>query len=173
VKLSGRLANLARALGPLLPSAIAVLGLAELGRSGALGEVGGALGALVLSELLRRSALGVLGALWIVPAVLGFAIVAALAVPTILSELLAGLAGLSLLYWISGTTSGRSEPSRASSGLLLPALSVALALLVTLFLPRGPAEFGAASLILAGVLLALGWAIRTDVGRPDDRSAPS
>lgn len=107
------------------------------------------------------------------PAVLSVAVVAVLAVPTILSELLAGMAGLALLSWISGAPTGRSEPSRPSSGLLLPALAVALALLATLFLPRGPAEFGAASLLLAAMLLAIGWAIWSDAGRPGDRSARS
>jgi hypothetical protein len=141
---------------------LSLFALAALSGSWVVWEIAVALAGVVASELLRRSRLGERGALWVVPALASAALVAVASAPSFPSELLAGLSGVTLLYWVAASRSGLAGGARSSSGLALPGLSVTLALLVTLFLPAGPARFGLASLVLVVVLLALGWAIRSD-----------
>ena len=74
--------------------------------------------------------------------------------PTVVSEVLAGLAGLTLLLWISDVS--RASPHALLRGfdqLLMPAAGFAVALGISFTVPVGPLSLGFASLALVLVIL--------------------
>jgi hypothetical protein len=160
-------------LGSVLPVLLTALALCALGGKEAMDEAIVAVGAVGASCVLRWAWAGGEGVLWIVPAALVVGGVAALSGASLTSESLAAIAGLSLLFWIGAPATDRTMLVRSTSGLLLPGASVLLALLVTEVLPGGPARLGIASALLVLVLLAFGWAIRSDRTASADPAAGS
>jgi hypothetical protein len=160
-------------LGPPTPFAVAVAAISVLSGPGAYWLIAVTFAGVVFGELLRRFTGGGRGAFWVLPPVFAVALATALSTPSLTTELFAGVAGLTLLYWIAAEPGERAGISRPSTGLLLPGLSVALALLVTQFLTGGVARLGIASALLVLVLLALGWAVRSERGEAPGEALPS
>ncbi|HEV2165417.1 MAG TPA: hypothetical protein VGS23_00335 [Thermoplasmata archaeon] len=150
-----------------------MLALGALSGAEALTAAAGSAAAVAASFALRRWASGSPGGLWIGPVALALGVVALAARTSLTSEFLAAMAALALLYWIGAPRTGAGSASRRISGLLLPGTSAVLALLVTLVLPGGTARLGVASALLVVVLLALGWALRSDRTAPSEASAAS
>jgi hypothetical protein len=132
-----------------------------------------ALAAVALSALLERQATAWAANAWPVPALLGAGAVAVLSGVSLPAELLAAATGLSALYWIGSDRRWLSAERGAAAGLVLPALAVALAISVTLFLPAGPALVGVAGAILVGLFLGLAAVLASWSGEEGAAVAPS
>ena len=151
---------------PLYPAvllSIPMLGLAVLGPGARWAEIAVALVGIVLSSILRILPSSATQLIWAIPSLLAVGVLALTAGASLPSELLAGAAALAALYWIATDVSGVRLSGGPAPGLLLPGLTVALAVSVTLFLPAGPALVGVASVILVALFFGLaavlgGWA---------------
>jgi hypothetical protein len=130
------------------------------------------LGGVLLAGLWRRFGRGALAGLWVTPAMGALGAIAALSRATFAAELLAGLGALGLLYWVARVPREHGSGQRPETGLLVPGLGLALALLVPAFLAAGTAQVGLAGVLLAVLLLAIGWVIVAP-DRGAGRSAPS
>lgn len=100
---------------------------------------------------------------------LGIGLVSALTSPT--SAALAGVAGLALVFWVSGLGSERPGPGARLPGLALPGLATALAVLLGLALPSSTEEVGVAGVLTAGMLLYLAWVVAR--AAPQDEGVPT
>ena len=114
---------------------------------------------LVASLVARR-----LGRAWTAPIasslpILGIAYLAVTATADPAAEALLGAAGLGAVVWIAVASSDGPSAAVAIRGLTLPALALAIALSVSLFLPVGEQSVGIAAMLLVGGLAVLAWAI--------------
>ena len=74
--------------------------------------------------------------------------------PTVVSEILAGLAGVFLLLWLAHTTARPTERlSRVLDHLVMPLAGLAIALGASFVIPVGPLSLGLASLLLVLVVV--------------------
>jgi hypothetical protein len=118
----------------------------------AVAGVGGSVALRLLGRAFLRPAEGG-------PIVAALIVVAMLAVPSPLTELLAGLSGLGLLIWVAQDPSWPAPLARALRGLVLPGLSLTLALGISIALPVARQSVGVAAVLVVVSLAALGWAL--------------
>jgi hypothetical protein len=94
------------------------------------------------------------------PAIAGLGTVAALAAPSLLAGLIAGVAGLGLLLWNAETPGETVRTVDPVEGLFAPGLGLAVALLTVLVLPAAGAAVGTASIAVVLALAMVVWALR-------------
>jgi hypothetical protein len=135
--------------------AIPTLALALSGPGSRVPEAAVALVGIGASTYLRTVRESWAVDLWALPALVAAGVVALSAGATLPAELLAGATALAALYWIASDAPGLRVEAQPAYGLLLPGLSVGLAVSVTLFLPAGPALVGVASVILVALFFGL------------------
>ncbi|MCI4330301.1 MAG: hypothetical protein L3K19_00435 [Thermoplasmata archaeon] len=125
-------------------------------------------GAVALSFWPRRE----LRLLSLALAVVGLATGALAAQVNPLSGILAGLAGLALLYWATSSGEGRERGTGALAGLTLPGLATGVAVATGLLLPSTQEQVGAAAALAVGVFVYLAFILaRAEPGSESD--APS
>lgn len=122
--------------------------------------VGLSLAGTVISLGLRGRAHPAAEEYGILPAVGALGAVAALATPSLLVGLLAGVAGLGLLLWNAESPRDSIRTADPFDGLLLPGLGVAVALLTALGLPTETAAVGAAAFAVVVALALVVWALQ-------------
>jgi hypothetical protein len=96
----------------------------------------------------------------LLPALVALGVVTALAAPSLLVGVLAGVAGLAVLLWNAETPLQRFRPAEPVEGLLIPGLGLGVALLTTLVLPGANAAVGISALAVVVALGVVVWALR-------------
>jgi hypothetical protein len=92
----------------------------------------------------------------LLPAVVALGVLAAYSPLGIVPELLAGLAGLGLLFWCAEDPDRRpGAMGRAVSGLFVPAAAFGIAWMSSLLLPTGLGSVGIAAALLGGSATAI------------------
>jgi hypothetical protein len=165
-----------RSAGSVAPDGAGVVAAALVGLTAAGGvdwatglSVG--LGGVLVAGLWRRLVSGGLAGLWFLPALAALGTIAALSPANFAVELLAGAGALALVYWVARVERAPAGGPSPGLGLIVPGLGLALALLVPAFLAPPTAQVGLAGVLLALLLLALGWVIVAPEGGAR-RSAP-
>ncbi|MCI4329510.1 MAG: hypothetical protein L3J80_01405 [Thermoplasmata archaeon] len=96
----------------------------------------------------------------LLPAIAALGALAALATPSLLVGLLAGVAGLGLLLWNAESARDTVRTAEPVEGLLIPGLGLAIALLTALSLPTASAAVGAAAFAVVVALALVVWALQ-------------
>lgn len=142
-----------------------------------LAALGGLLTLLVVSIALvsgiglRRWPMGLPGAVAAVPPLLGLAAGTLLVPIALLSELLAALAALGLLFWTGSDSPTLAGPLDRLSVLALPGFAACLALVGSSLAFGSSTRFGLplAATIVVAVMLAVAWV----AARPPEDAGPS
>jgi hypothetical protein len=93
------------------------------------------------------------------PVLVALALVTALAAPSLLVGVLAGVAGLGVLLWNADTPFEAYRPSDPVEGLVIPGLGLGVALLTAATLPAANSAVGVAALAVVVSLGVVLWAL--------------
>ncbi len=108
------------------------------------------------------------------PILFGAALLSLVAANALLTDALAGAVGLALLAWWSWDPVTNPRPRSATGyALRLPLLAVALALAISLLLPRSTSLVGLAAALIVGVLLYVAWLLSHPVGVVETQASSS
>jgi hypothetical protein len=94
------------------------------------------------------------------PVLVAVGLLAALAAPSLLVGLLAGVTGLGVLLWNAETPSETVRTVDPVEGLFAPGLGLAVALLTVIALPAARAAVGVAAIAVVLALAMVVWALR-------------
>ena len=125
--------------------------------------IGVAMGSAIAGLLLRRYARGGGREGALVLTIVAVAVVTATAPPTLAAEVLAGFSAMAAVLWAAADPQAPSSLRYRTSGIVLPGLAVAVAVIVSGILPSSPSAVG----IATGLVLAVVFWVAYVLSRPD------